>query len=255
MNNRYLTTWSWLVLPLLLLPGGTGCVSVVRPPPLVVSSPETGVVRVVKYPVYILVHDSESFWDVHQIKDNLIGLTEGEVVHWLDLAVDGMTPGPQHRPLENSIEWTKNRYAQLPDCAPVRIVDGLFSAFGIEKTTLLTGATKIAMAPTDPISYFVFTRVVYLTDWAQETVGEVNTAAGHLVPWPGSLVPRTATAPVNRGVDWAQSGALALYVKVFHKVSVGLDSALDGCETAWGGVVWCFVWQRQPADIMKTATL
>ncbi len=244
MKHRSLSTWCWMVIATLLPLGGMGCVSVVRPQPLVVGSAETGDVRVVKYPAYILVHDSESFWDAHQIKDNLVGLTEGEVVHWVDLGVDGLTPGPQHRPVENSIEWIKNRYAQLPDCAPVRIVDGLFSAVGIEKTTLLSGATKIAWAPTDPVSYFVFTRVVYLTDWGQETLGEVNTAAGYVAPWRGPFIPLVVTVPVNRGVDWTQNGAIALYVHVFHKVSVGLDSALDGCEAAWGGVVWCFVWKR-----------
>jgi hypothetical protein len=170
-----------------------------------------------------------------------VGLSEGEVVHWIDLAIDGMTPGPEHRPVENSIEWIKNSYAQLPDCAPVRIVDGLFSALGIEKITLLSGATKIAYAPTDPISYFAVTRVIYLTDWVQDTLGEVNTAAGYLVPWPGPFIPLAVTAPVNRAVDWAQDGAITLYIYVFHKVSVGVDYAIDGCEAAWGAVVWCFV--------------
>ena len=244
MKHESPSSWLWLAITPLLLLGGTGCVSVVRPPPLVVGAVETGDRHVVNYPAYVLVHDSESFWDVHQIKDNLIGLTEGEVVHWVDLTVDGVTPGPQHRPVENSIEWIKNRYAQLPDCAPVRIVDGLFSAVGIEKTTLLTGATRIAAAPADPLSYFVFTRVIYLTDWGQETLGEANTAAGYLVPWPGPFIPQAVTAPVNHGMDWTQDGAITLYVYVCYKVNIGLDSALDGCESAWGGVVWCFVWRR-----------
>jgi len=243
MNHRNLSILSWMMIVTLLLFGGAGCAfKVVRPAPLVVESPETGIVRVVKYPAYVLVHDSESLWDAHQIKDNLIGLTEGEVVHWVDLAVDGLTPGPPNRPVQNSIEWTKNSYAQLPDCAPVRIVGGLFSALFIEKTTLLTGATKIVYAPTDPLSYFAFTRVIYLTDWAQETLGEVNTAAGYIAPWPGPFIPLVVTAPVNSAVDWTQSGAIALYVYAFHKVSVGLDYAIDGFEAAWGGVVWCFVW-------------
>ncbi|MFZ4394367.1 MAG: hypothetical protein ACOYOU_01925 [Kiritimatiellia bacterium] len=229
-----------IAAPLLLLVGG-GCVSVVRPPPLIVGSAETGAVRVVNYPAYIMVHDSAYCWDAHQIKDNAIGLTEGEVVHWVDLTADGLTPGPANKPVENSMEWIKNSYAQLPDCASVRIVGGLFSAVGIEKTTLLTGATRIAMAPTDPVSYFLFTRVIYLTDWVQETLGEVNAGTDHLVPWPGQPLPKTVTSPANAGVDWAQSGAIALYVYVFHKVSVSLDYALDGCEAAYGGVVWCFV--------------
>jgi hypothetical protein len=129
MNHKNPSTWSWIVIATLLMLGQAGCAfKVVRPAPLVVESPETGEVRVVKYPAYVVVHDSDSFWDAHQIKDNLIGLTEAEVIHWIDVAADGITPGPDHRPLENSIEWTKNSYAQLPDCAPVRIVGGLFSA-------------------------------------------------------------------------------------------------------------------------------
>jgi len=240
MNHRNLAAWFGVVAASLLLLGGGGCVSVVRPPPLVVGSGETGDVRVIKYPAYILVHDSASFWDAHQIKDNLIGLTEGDIVHWVDLSADDMTSGPADHPVENSIEWIKNSYAQLPDCAPVRIVGGLFSAVGIEKTTVINGV-EIAMAPADPVSYFVFTRVIYLTDWVQETLGEVNAGAGHLAPWSGSFIPQTMTAPVNSGVDWTQRGAIALYVYVFHEVSVGLDYALDGCETVYGGVVWCFV--------------
>lgn len=243
MNLRNLSTGSCMAIAALFLVGFGGCAfKVVRPPPLIVKSLETGEVRVVKYRAYVVVHDSEAFWDGHQIKDNLIGLSEVEVIHFVDLATDGLTPGPPHRPLENSIEWTKNSYAQLPDCAPVRIVGGLFSALSIEKTTLLAGTTRIAVAPTDPISYFVFTRVIYLTDWVQETLGEANTGAGYLVPWQGPFIPMVATAPVNKGVDWTQSGAIALYVHVFHKVSVGLDYAIDGYEAAWGKIVWCFVW-------------
>ncbi|MFZ2633562.1 MAG: hypothetical protein WA081_21375 [Desulfosalsimonadaceae bacterium] len=242
MNRKNLLTASWMAILSLLIIGFAGCAfKVVRPPLLSVKSLETGEVRVTKYPAYVVVHDSDSFWDGHQIKDNLIGLSEGEVIHWLDLMADGMTPGPPHRPMENGIEWTKNSYAQLPDCAPVRIVGGLFSALFIEKTTLLSGATKIVYAPTEPMSYFVFTRVIYLTDWVQETLGEMNTGVGYLAPWPGPFIPLAATAPVNKGVDWTQSGAIALYVHVFHKVSVGLDYAIDGGEAAWGGVVSCFL--------------
>lgn len=242
MIRRNLSIGSWVVIAALLLLGGAGCAfKVVRPAPLVVESPETGIVGVLKYPAYVVVHDSDSFWDGHQIKDNLIGLSEGEVIHWIDLGVDGLTPGPPHLPLENGIEWTKNTYARLPDCAPVRIVGGLFSALFAEKTTLVSGA-RIASAPTDPVSYFVFTRVIYLTDWVQETLGEANTGAGYLAPWQGPFIPQAATGPVNKGVDWTQSGAIALYVHVFHKVSGGLDYAIDGGEAAWGGLVGYFVW-------------
>ena len=241
MNHRNLSTWSWMAAATLLLLGGAGCsFTVVRPPPLVVGSASGGEIRVVKYPAYVLVYDSDSFWDPHQIKDNLIGLTEGEIVHWIDLAIDGMTHGPKHRPLQNSIEWIKNNYAQLPDCAPVRIVGGLFYAVGIEKTTLIQGG-EIAYNPASLLSYFVFTRVIYLTAWVHETLGEVNTAAGHLAPWPGTFIPQSATAPVNRGVYWSQKGAISLYVTVFHKVDAGLDRTIDVFQAVYGGVVGVFV--------------
>jgi hypothetical protein len=241
MKPRSLSIGFWAGAAALLLLGGAGCsFTVVRPPPLVVGSANGGEIRVVKYPAYVLVYNSDSFWDPHQIKDNLIGLTEGEIVHWLDLAIDGMTPGPRRRPLENRIEWIKNNYAQLPDCAPVRIVGGLFHALGIEKTTPIQGA-DIAYAPVSPLSYFVFVRVVYLTEWVHETLGEVNAAAGHLAPWPGTFIPQSATAPVNRGVDWTQKGAISLYVTIFYKVDVGLDRAIDCFQAAYGGVIGLFV--------------
>ena len=106
MNQTNPSTLSRMILVALILLGASGCAfSVVRPQPLIVGSEKAGNLRVVKYPAYVLVHDSESFWDAHQIKDNLVGLGQVEVVHSLDLAVDGITPGPRHRPLENSIEW------------------------------------------------------------------------------------------------------------------------------------------------------
>ncbi len=235
-------SWSGMMTTSLLLLSCAGCAyKVVRPPPLVVGSAQTGDIRVVKYPTYILTHDSEDFWDAHQIKDNFIGLSEGEIVRWMDIATDKLTPGPEHRHLKNGIESIKNSYAQLPDCAPVRIVDGLFSALGLEKITIVGGASKIVWAPTDPSSYVAYLRVVYLTDWIQETLGEVNTAGGYLVPWPGPFVPRVATAPLNIGADWLQDGAVEIYIYGFHEINIGLDHALDGYETAWGGVVWLFV--------------
>ncbi|MGB9407303.1 MAG: hypothetical protein WCA89_07185 [Terracidiphilus sp.] len=213
----------------------------VQPPPLVVGSAYGGAVHVVKYPPYVLVHDSESLWDAHQIKDNLIGIFQLDVVHSLDLMIDGVSPRPHRRPLENGVEWIKNRYAQLPDCAPVRIVGGLFRALEIEKLTVLGGAVPIAVDPDTAISYFSFVRVVYLTDWVHQTLGEMNAAAGHLVPWKGPFIPLAATAPLSRSVYWAQNGAITLYIKVIHKVDAGLDTVIDFGERAWGRVIWICV--------------
>jgi hypothetical protein len=83
--------------------------------------------------------------------------------------------------------------------------------------------------------------VIYLTEWVHETLGEVNAAAGHVAPWPGTFIPQSATAPVNHGVDWSQKGAIGLYVTVFDKVDVGLDYVIDRCQEAYGGVVYIFV--------------
>lgn len=225
-----------------------GCAfKIVRPPPLIVKSPETGTEQRVEYPAYVLVHDASSFWDAHQIKDNIIGLFDGEIVHWIDLPLDAVMPGPKRRPVETGIEWIKNSYAQLPNCAPVRIVDGFFSALEIEKVTVVTG-TRIVLAPTDPLTYTLFTRVIYLTDWVQDTLGEVNSGLGYLVPWPGPLIPYVVTDPINRGVDWTQRGALTLYIYVFRKISVGLDDGLYGGEWVWGKVVSMFVSKGQPVN-------
>jgi len=141
----------------------------------------------------------------------------------------------------------KGSDAQLPDCAPVRIVDGLFSALEVEKVTVVSG-TRIVLAPADPLNYLLFTRIIYLTDWVQDTLGEVNSALGYLVPWKGPFIPSVMTSPVNSGVDWAQSGALTLYIYVFRKISVGLDDGLYGGEWAWGEVVSQFVDKGQPVD-------
>jgi hypothetical protein len=228
--------------------GGTGCAyHVVHTAPLVVQSPEMGVARIVSYPVYVLVHDEQSLWDGHQIKDNIIGLFDGEIVRWIDLGLDAGIPGRDQLPVQNGIEWVKNGYAQLPDVAPVRIVGGFFTAFAIEKSTIL-GGVRISGALWDPISYFGFTRVVYLSDWVQETLGEVNTGLGHLVPWEGAFVPAAVTAPVNGAVDWAQFGAVTGYVYLLRQVSIGFDDLIYGWEWCWGAGVSLFVDDGEPVN-------
>ncbi len=232
----------------------SGCAfKVVHTPPLAVGSPDGGPDRFVYYPAQVLVHDANSNWDAHQVKNNIVGLFDGEVVHWLDLGLDAGIPGPDRRPLQNGVEWIRNGYAQLPDCAPVRIVGGFFSAFFIERTTVLAGV-KIAAAPGDPVSYFVITRVIYLTDWVQETLGEVNTGLGHLVPWEGAFIPAFVTAPINGAMDWAQSGAITGYTWVFRQINLGIDNVLYECEWAWGGVVSLFVDTGEPVDQAPSQT-
>lgn len=228
--------------------GSSGCAfAVVHTQPLEVRDLVTGETHVVNYPVYVLVHDEESGWDAHQIKDNIAGLFEGEIVHWVDAALDTGIPGPDEHPVASGIESLKNGYAQLPDIAPVRIVGGFFGAFGIEKCTVL-GGVRIAGAPGDPISYFAVTRVIYLTDWVQDTLGEANTGLGHLVPWPGAFVPAFVTAPINDAVDWAQSGAITGYVYVYREINTATDDVLYAWEWAWGAAVSLFVDHGEPVN-------
>jgi hypothetical protein len=56
------------------------------------------------------------------------------------------------------------------------------------------------------------------------------------------------TAPINRGVDSTQSGALTAYIYVFRKINVGVDDSLYGTEWAWGKVVSVFVDKGQPVN-------
>src|SRR5690242_4897604 len=94
-NPRIVPCWH-LMLSVLPLLGCVGCAfKIVRPEPLVIKSPETGIVRQVNYPAYVLVHDASSFWDAHQIKDNIVGLFDFEIVHCIDGPLDAMIPGPR----------------------------------------------------------------------------------------------------------------------------------------------------------------
>jgi hypothetical protein len=234
------------VLVLVLFIGCAGCAyRIVRPPPLLVGPP--GQQRVVQYPAYVLVHDTQSKWDAHQIKDNIVGLLDTEIVRCLDAGLDLLIPGDDRRPLQNGIEWIKNSYATLPDIAPVRIVGGFFSAIFIEKTTII-GGIVIAGAPGDPMSWFLVTRAVYLTDWVQETLGEVNAGLGHLVPWEGSFVPAFMTAPINGAIDWAQTGVITAYTWFFRELNIGVDNLIYGGEWVWGSAVSVFVPAGEPVN-------
>ncbi|MHC4510362.1 MAG: hypothetical protein ACYTAO_15650 [Planctomycetota bacterium] len=176
----------------------------------------------------VLVHDEDSFWDAHQIKNNILGLTELEVVRVLDITLDTLTPGPERRPVENGIEWTKNQYAKLPPWAGVVIVRELFWAMGIEKLCLARGSG-------------FFPRVVYLTDWLQTTLGEMNRVAGYAVPGQETLIPRKWTATPNRGVDWAQSRVMGAYIFLYQGLDWCLDKTIAGGEIVWQKTVWLVV--------------
>jgi len=215
-----------LVIPLAATLSGCAF-KIIRPEVMTVRRAPDGKPEEMRYPLRIIVHDKESFWDAHQIKSNLIGLSDLSAVHTLDLVIDAVTPGPDKRPLENSIEWIKNQYAKLPRWAPVNIVGRLFWAMGLEKSSYGRRAVFIP-------------RIVYLIDWVRFTVGELNRVAGHAVPWNGGLIPKRWTAASDRGMDWAENSVIASYIRIAQGIDWGLDKSLDGGEWCWQKTVWAF---------------
>ncbi|KPL08921.1 hypothetical protein AMJ85_07515 [candidate division BRC1 bacterium SM23_51] len=215
-----------LVLLVCMLGTISGCVCKVIPPETVtVRSAPDGELHTFEYPLMVIVHDENSVWDAHQIKNNIIGLTELEAVRILDILSDILTPGPEHRPIENAIEWIKNQYAKLPPCAPVTIVRELFWAMGFEK-----------LSPTRGSGFFP--RVIYLTDWLQITLGEMNRVAGYAIPGQDTLLPRTWTARPNDGVDSAQNGLMGAYIYLYQGLDWCLDKTIAGGEIVWQKTVW-----------------
>lgn len=180
------------------------------------------------YPMRVIVHDEDAFWDAHQIKSNLVGLLEFEVVRAVDVVIDLAAPGPERRPVENSIEWGKNQFARLPDSAPKTIVGELFWALGIEKASYGRGVG-------------FFPRLVYITEWLQISAGELNRVAGYANPWQETLIPKSWTSAPNHGIDWAQNGLIGAYIFVVQGLDWCADEIIDGGEAAYKGVVWIVV--------------
>jgi hypothetical protein len=245
LSSRLAIQTCRFALEAILALGCAGCAfKVVRTPPLFIRTSGTGAVKVVNYPARILVHDDQAFWDMHQVKNNIVGVFNTEIIHLVDVGLDAVIPGPDRSPLESGVDAIKNGWAQLPDWAPMRIIGGFFSALRIEQTTLFGGV--FIPATGDPITIFVLTRVIYLTDWIQDTLGEVNTGLGYLVPWPGPFVPVFLTGPVNDVVDWCQTAVITGYVWVFRQINIGVDYALYGGEYAWGDFVSNFIEDGEP---------
>jgi len=190
--------------------------------------------EVLRYPLKALVHDDESFWDLHQAKDNIAGLTEFEVVRMADLIADTAMPGPERRPVENSIEWFKDQWAKLPQIPPVRLVGELFWALGIEKTCYVRSES-------------FFPRIIYLTEFAQQAMIESNNMLGYVILQRDGFVPSGWTDPSNRGVDWAQSRLLGLYTWLFQELDWCLDQLLYGAEMAWAEAIRATVVTWYPA--------
>ena len=221
------------ILALLLLATccATGCLtSVVRPEPLVIQDPLTGETKTVRYPLVVITHDPNSFWDWHQIKDNILGLMELEGVRIFDVCADTLLiPGEEARPLENGIEAFKNAYSRLPRIAPFNTIGEFFSALGLEKTCFNRGP-------------LFFPRIVYMTDWVQNTLGDADHIAGTIVLDRDTLFPSSITTPLGHGVNWMQKRSLGnIYVFILWTLDELADEAIDVGEAAWGKAVWCIV--------------
>lgn len=207
-----------------------GCAFTIVPPETaVIPATDNAPEMAVRYPMRVITHHSESFWDLHQVKRNIQGLMDTQFVRMFDIAVDTVIPAPEIRPLESGIEGLKYSWAMLPDRAPVRITGDLFHALGIEKLSISRG-------------YYFFPRMVYLTDWVQRGLGEANQLAGLAVPGGDRLIPVAVTTPINSGVDGAQSGLIGAYIFVFGTIDQGLDALIDGLEATYAGVIWVCAW-------------
>lgn len=196
-----------------------GCaVKLVRPRSVSSHDPNPGTIRRIHYRYAVITTHSKSFWDLQQAKDNVIGLTEFEVVRVLDLLLDASIPGPEHRPVETGIERWKDLYARTSGWLFFDVLGGLFTALAPEKAAYGRG-------------YGYFPRIVYLADWLQQLFGALNRVGGYAVPGADRLVPAAATAPVNVGADWLQNGAIGAYIYVIH----GLDYLASGGIELWQG--------------------
>jgi len=208
----------------------SGCAfKVIRPQTLTVRRSPDRPPETVHYPMKILVHDEDAFWDHHQIKSNIIGLTELEPVRVADLLADTLIPGPEHRPVENSIEWIKNAYAQLPDWALVRIVGEFFWALGLERTCAARGSIVSPL------------RIIYLVEWGRFTLNECNRVAGYAVPGRDTLIPKSWTAYPDGGVVWLDHHAIGLNIFIVQALDWCFDRVIDGEESVYAGVVWVLV--------------
>ena len=212
----------------LMAPLAACAFKIIPPHTVTVQRAPDGEPHTLHYPVQVIVHDEESFWDLHQIKNNVIGLADLEAVRVVDILADLLVPGPERRPVENGIEWIKNRYAELPPYGPVKIIGELFWAIGPEKAAANRGT-------------FFFPRVIYVTEWLQVLFGELNSMSGFLFINRETLIPRKWTAVPNRGVDWAQSRLIGLYVYLFQGIDWCLDKAIDGVEAAEQKCIWLAV--------------
>ena len=200
-----------------LAAGGCG-VKLIRPRSVSARDSNPGTIRRIHYRYAVITTHSKSFWDLQQVKDNVVGLTEFEVVRVLDILLDAGIPGHEHRPVETGIERWKDIYAHTSGWLFFDVLGGLFTAIAPEKAAYGRG-------------YGYFPRVVYLTDWLQQFFGAFNRVGGYAVPGAERLVPGAATAPVNRGVDWLQNGAIGAYIYVIH----GLDYLASGGIGLWQG--------------------
>jgi len=220
-----------------------GCaVRIIPPYEVTVYSVGDGAPRRIVYPAEVIVHDDHAFFDLHNIKSNLFGLTDLELVRLADLAAD--FPDRDVRPFRTSIDWIRHQFARLPDCAATRIVGGFFWALGADRYSY--GRDQLFLP-----------RFIYLTNWAQMSLGELNRVAGYAVPYQETLIPRAWTHPLNAAVDWGQTRAIGLYLYVLQTGNEYLEWGITGIEECAKVAVWLAVapWMKPlPAEFIAGVT-
>lgn len=224
----------------------SGCAyKIVRPETVTVYRAPDGKPEQIHYPMKVVIHNSGALWDPHMVKCNLIGMVEVELVRVLDAAIDILAPGPERRPIENGIEWTKNQYAKLPRCAAVNILGGFFYAMGAER---LSYSRQTVFLP----------RFVYLFHWFREIAGEMNRVAGYAVPGQDTLIPKKWVAGPNRAVDRGENAVAGAYVWFNQGWDWCLEQGIWGGEWVWGSTVWVcarpFVREAKPVSAKEKAT-
>ena len=208
----------------------SGCAFRIIPPEtMTVYRAPDGKPEQIHYPMQVVVHDRESFWDGHQIKDNIFGLSDLEVVRVLDMLADLPNPGPERRPIENAIEWIKNQYAQLPPWPPVNIAGGLFEALGLEKTSILTAYGRRGLS---------IPQLIYLLHWVRASMGELNRTAGYAIPGQDGWIPKKWLAAPNRAMDRTEDALIGSYIWIFQGLDWCMDVAISGGEWGWQQTVW-----------------
>ncbi len=154
------------------------------------------------YQAHIQFHSDTAFLDPHQIKDNVIGLLDFEILKTLDLpfAPVGWAAGTPVEPFEGIGRGVARLYDHPYSNAGQRVVGGFFRALNLER---LSQTPRLLIVP----------RLVYLSDWLRSCFSFSTYVRRPLTP---SLA--------NQGIYQVEKGALWLNEYVAEKLD---DLATD----------------------------